>query len=108
MQMLPSTPLSAETAMQGLKAAAPQKTSDPKTTAAAKDFEAVFLSEMFSHMFEGLNVDPMFGGGQGEKMFRGMMVQEYGKMMAKGKGIGISDQVQKMMIQMQSKQGAKI
>jgi Rod binding domain-containing protein len=103
--MLPATPVSAETALAGLKAA-PPKAPDVKTTAAAKDFEAVFLSEMLSHMFEGLNVDPMFGGGNGEKMFRGMIVQEYGKMMAKGKGIGIADQLQKMMIQMQEKEGS--
>jgi Rod binding domain-containing protein len=101
---LPSTPVSAETALQSLRAQ-PMKAQAPKSGEAAKDFEAVFLSEMFSHMFEGLNVDPMFGGGQGEKMFRGMMVQEYGKIMAKGKGIGIADQLQKMMIQLQEKKG---
>lgn len=105
MSMLPATPVSAETALQSLKSGAVKGPAD-KTKAAAQDFEAVFLSEMFSHMFEGLNVDPMFGGGQGEKMFRGMMTQEYGKMMAKGGGIGISDQLQKMMIQMQENQGA--
>jgi flagellar protein FlgJ len=104
MSMLPTTPVSAEAAMQGLKGGS-VRTPDPKTAAAAKDFEAVFLSEMFSHMFEGLDVNPMFGGGQGEKMFRGMMVQEYGKIMAKGKGIGIADQLQKVMIQMQEKRG---
>ena len=69
--------------------------------AAAKDFEAVFISEMISHMFEGVGTDPMFGGGSGEDMFHGMLVQEYGKQMAKGQGLGISDQLQKMMIQMQ-------
>ena len=74
---------------------------DPKTAAAAKDFEAVFVSQMMSHMFEGISTDPMFGGGQGEEMFRSMLVQEYGKMMSKSQSIGISDQLQKMMIQMQ-------
>jgi Rod binding domain-containing protein len=105
--ILPATPVSAETALAGLKAGAGQKAADPKTAAAAKDFEAVYLSEMFSHMFEGLNVDPMFGGGTGEKMFRSMMVQQYGKIAAQGKGIGIADQLQKMMIQMQANQGAQ-
>lgn len=108
MSMLPATPVSAETAMQSLKSAN-IKAPDAKTAAAAKDFEAVFLSEMFSHMFEGLTPDPMFGGGQGEQMFHGMIVQQYGKLMAGGKGIGIADQLQKMMIQMQSNhQGATI
>jgi flagellar protein FlgJ len=76
-----------------------------QTKAAAKDFEAVFISEMMSHMFEGISSDPMFGGGSGEDMFHGMLVQEYGKEMAKGQGIGISDALQKMMIQMQQGKG---
>ncbi len=71
------------------------------TKKAAQDFEAVFISEMLSHMFKGLETDPMFGGGPGEDMFRGMMIQEYGKKMAAGHGIGISDQMQKMLIRMQ-------
>ncbi|MEZ0223212.1 MAG: rod-binding protein [Alphaproteobacteria bacterium] len=102
MSILPSTPVSAETALQSLRAGT-VRAPDAKTADAAKDFEAVFLSEMFSHMFEGIDVDPMFGGGGGEKMFRSMMIQEYGKDMAKHGGIGISDQLQKMMIQMQEK-----
>ena len=104
MSMLPATPASAETALATAKQAM-TKTPDVKTLEAAKEFEAVFLSEMFSHMFEGLPVDPMFGGGGGEKMFRGMLVQEYAKNMAQGRGIGIADQLQKFMIQMQEKGG---
>jgi Rod binding domain-containing protein len=76
-----------------------------KTKEAAKQFEAVFISEMMSHMFEGVSSDPMFGGGAGEDMFHGMLIQEYGKEMAKTSGIGISDQLQKMMIQMQQGRG---
>jgi len=72
-----------------------------QTKAAAQDFEAVFLSEMMSHMFKGIGTDPLFGGGAGEDIFRGMLVQEYGKQMAKSHSIGISDQLQKVMIQMQ-------
>lgn len=86
-------------AMMRAKQASPDQAD--KTKAAAKDFEAVFISQMMSHMFEGVETDPVFGGGQGEDMFRSMLVQEYGKQMAQGQGIGISDQLQKMMIQMQ-------
>ncbi|HRJ67716.1 MAG TPA: hypothetical protein PLW48_11320, partial [Alphaproteobacteria bacterium] len=46
---------------------------------AATEFEAMFLSEMMNHMFSGVEVDPIFGGGNGEQMYRGMMIQEYGK-----------------------------
>lgn len=71
---------------------------------AAIEFEALFLSEMMNHMFAGIDVDPMFGGGSGERMFRGMMIQEYGKQMARSpNGIGLADHIQKAMIDLQSR-----
>ena len=71
--------------------------------AAAQDFEAMFVSEMLTHMFKGIEVDPEFGGGKGEEMFRSMTIEEYGKMIAKGPGIGVSDQIQRAMIDLQEK-----
>lgn len=71
------------------------------TKKAAQDFEAVFISEMLSHMFTGVGADPMFGGGAGEDMFRGLMINEYGKQMAAGQGIGVAAQMQKLLIEMQ-------
>ena len=76
-----------------------------KTADAAKQFEGVFLSEMMSHMFEGVKTDPEFGGGQGEDMFKSLLTNEYGKQMANNGGIGIADQLQKAMIQMQQHKG---
>ena len=76
-----------------------------KTADAAKQFEGVFLSEMMSHMFEGTETDPEFGGGQGETMFKSLLTNEYGKQMANAGGIGIADQLQKAMIQMQQHKG---
>lgn len=73
-----------------------------KINAAAKDFEAVFISQMMSHMFSSVEVDPMFGGGQGEEMFRSMMVEEYGKQLAASGGIGIAEQVTAKLIDMQA------
>ena len=79
-----------------------------KTKEAAKDFEAVFISEMMSHMFNGIDVDPMFGGGPGEEMFRSMMVNEYGKKMANsGNGIGIATQLERAMLEMQQLEGVE-
>lgn len=67
----------------------------------AQDFEAVFLSQMLKPMFEGLETDGMFGGGQAEEMWRSLMVDEYGKSIAKSGGIGIADAVMSEMIRMQ-------
>ncbi len=96
------TALSAITAAPTADLKAAAQSAGIKT--AAKDFEGVFLSEMLSHMFDEMTPDPMFGGGHGEKMFHSMLVNEYGKMIAaNGKGIGVSDQIQNTMIQMQQR-----
>jgi len=68
----------------------------------AQEFEAVFISEMMKPMFEGIKVNETFGGGKGEEVFRGMMLQEYGKIMAQTGAIGIADQVRSTLIQMQA------
>lgn len=67
----------------------------------AQDFEAMFVAEMMKPMFEGIETDGMFGGGKGEEIFRGLMLQEYGKMMAETGQLGIADHVKAQMIQIQ-------
>lgn len=73
--------------------------------AAAKDFEAVYMAEMMKPMFEGLKPDPMFGGGKGEEVFHGMLVQEYSKIMADQGGIGLAQHVKAELIKIQEEMG---
>jgi Rod binding domain-containing protein len=69
---------------------------------AAKDFEASFLAEMLRPMFEEVNQpDEMFGGGKGEEVFGGMMVDEYAKTMVASGGIGLASYVREEMIRLQ-------
>lgn len=72
-----------------------------KVEEAAQEFEAVFIGEMLKPMFEGIETDDMFGGGKGEEVFRGMMITEYGKMIAQNGGIGLADHIKETMIQLQ-------
>lgn len=70
----------------------------PKATNAqlkqtAQDFEATFLSQMMEHMFAGIETDELTGGGEAEDIYRSMMVDEYGKLIAKRGGIGVADHV---------------
>ena len=74
---------------------------DKNLAKVASEFEGMFLSQMVSYMFEGVKTDETFGGGHGEDMFRGMMVSEYGKIMAKAGGIGMADDIQKAMLKIQ-------
>ncbi len=70
----------------------------------AEDFEAFFLGQMLQPLFSGIDVEPPFGGGHAEEIWQSMMVDEYGKAMAKSGGIGIADAVMRQMIIMQEGQ----
>ncbi len=67
----------------------------------AKDFEAVFISSMLQPVFDSIDVDGTFGGGQGEKVFRSMLVQEYGRKMVDTGGIGLAESVYETMLRAQ-------
>ena len=67
----------------------------------AEDFEAFFLTQTMASMFEGLDADPLFGGGPGESTYRSFLTQEYGKIVAKAGGIGIADSVAREIIKLQ-------
>ncbi len=67
----------------------------------AKEFEAFFISRMMESMFEGISTDGMFGGGQAEKIYRSLLINEYGKAMAKTGSIGVADEVMRSIIEMQ-------
>lgn len=105
----PETMLAASRASQAgvdqanasVKKAANDAKNDAAVTKAAKDFEAVFLTEMLKPMFEGIEVDDRFGGGKGEEVFRGFMLEEYGKEFARRGGIGLADHIKEAMLKMQ-------
>ncbi len=68
---------------------------------AAESFEAFFISQMLADMFSGIETDPLFGGGQGETIFRSLMIDEYGKSVASSGGVGIADNVLREIIRLQ-------
>ncbi len=90
----------------GLKTPNAENIADNKevrgATETAQEFEAVFIAEMMKPMFEGISTEAPFGGGKGEEVFRGLLLQEYGKLMAQTGSIGLSSQVRDQIIQMQS------
>jgi Rod binding domain-containing protein len=93
--------LPAVAAAQLSATASPPKRGAKTVDSAAEEFEAVFLSQMLSHMFEGVRTDGPFGGGKAEEMFRTFMLQEYGKVMAASGGVGVADMVKREMLRAQ-------
>lgn len=70
----------------------------------AEDFEAFFLSQFLQPMFASLSVDPPFGGGMAEEIYRSLQLDEYGKAMARAGGVGIADAVLKEILILQEAQ----
>jgi len=67
----------------------------------AEEFEAFFLSQMLQPMFQNIEAAEPFGGGNAERMWRSMQVDELGKAFAKAGGIGLAQSVMKEMLRLQ-------
>ncbi len=99
-----SLPLPPSVAGPTAEAAAPRTpaTGDPATARkTGEDFEAFFLSQVFENMFASVGTDPMFGGGNGETVYRSLLLQQYSKVAAKSGGVGIADAVQREILRAQ-------
>ncbi len=82
-------------ALRGLQADSPVPTPKPGDDVheAAETFEAFVLGQFVEIMFQGVDDDPLFGGGQGAAVYRSLLHREYANHMAASGGIGIADQV---------------
>ena len=69
--------------------------------AAAKDFESMFISQMVEQMFGESIGDEAFGDSDSSQIYKGLMIDAYGKEIAKSGGIGIADYVKKELLKLQ-------
>jgi Rod binding domain-containing protein len=79
-------------------------TETPKMRATAERFETSFLSQMLKPMFEGLETDGPFGGGEAEGTWRGFLIDAMAEQTVRAGGIGLADTVVAEMIRMQTEQ----
>ena len=94
--------LSLDIAKAGLTATTPKAPSAGKDVdAAAREFEGVFIAQMFEQMWAGVPTDGPMGGGTGESIFRSLMIQDVGKQMANRGGMGLAAAVKRELLAMQ-------
>jgi Rod binding domain-containing protein len=72
----------------------------------AEDFESFFITSMLESMTAGIKPDKLFGGGQGESLYRSMLNQEYGKAIAANGSLGLTDAIQNEIIKLQERSGS--
>ena len=67
----------------------------------AKEFESVFISQFLGSMFSGISTDGPFGGGEGEQMFRSMLMDQFGQAIEQRGGFGMAASVTKELLKQQ-------
>ena len=74
---------------------------EAKADAASKEYESIFISQFLGSMFSGVQADSLTGGGQGEEMFRSLMVDQYAKGIEQQGGFGIAAQMKTELLKHQ-------
>ena len=74
----------------------------------SQQFAALVVTQFLNTAFEGIPVDPNFGGGHGEETWRSMLIDEYGKKIGSNGGLGIADMVKKQLLQTQEIQKTQV
>ncbi len=72
-----------------------------KMDSVAQEFEAQFISQMLENMFSTVDTNPVLGGGEGEEAYKSLLVDEYGKLLARAGGIGVADHVKRELLRVQ-------
>ena len=76
-------------------------TTREKAEEIAKEFEALFIQEMLAPVFDQIETDGPFGGGQAEAAFRPMLLEEYARNISEAGGIGVSEAVLSEILRLQ-------
>jgi peptidoglycan hydrolase FlgJ len=70
--------------------------------AQAEDFETVFVSSMFQHMFTAIGNDGPLGNAPGVGAWRSMLTEQFARSFVKAGGLGLADKVYKSMLARQA------
>lgn len=86
------------TSLGGISAYTGQSPVAQDVESASKAFEQLFVAQMLSHMFSGIKAEGPFSGGFGEEMYRGLMLEEYGRVLTENGGLGIASAIKAQML----------
>jgi Rod binding domain-containing protein len=97
----PFDPQSALLLAKSTPVKAPAASGNTAIAKASKEFESVFISEFLGSMFQGIPTDGPTGGGEGEEMFRSLLIDQYGQSLEKRGGFGLAAAVQRQLLKQQ-------
>ena len=73
---------------------------EQKIEKVAGEFESMFVSHMLKNMFESVDLGGISNTIGGD-IYKDMMVEEYGKVIADAGGIGVADHVKRQLLEIQ-------
>lgn len=74
---------------------------EAQSAQAARDFEALFIGHMVEQMFGESIGEDLFGDKDTQEIYKGLLVEEYGRQIANSGGIGIAGYVKKELLKLQ-------
>ncbi len=75
-----------------------------KAEAAAKDFESLFITQMLENMFDESSGEEAFGSKDTNDVYKGLLMEQYGKLISRAGGIGIASYVKQELLKQQELQ----
>jgi flagellar protein FlgJ len=63
----------------------------------AQDFESIFVNMMMKSMRSSVQKSGFLDGGNAEEIYKGMLDQEYSKMMSKSGRLGLADTIERQL-----------
>jgi len=72
----------------------------------SKDFESMFISQMLEPMFGDSEGEDAFGSTESNDVYKGLLMDQYGKLISQSGGIGVADYVKKELLKLQEHGGA--
>lgn len=82
--------------LQKMHAMTPQQ-----AEAAAHDFESMFIAQMLEQMFGDSIGTDAFGDADSGEIYKGLMMDAYGKEIERSGGMGIADYVKRELLKLQ-------
>jgi peptidoglycan hydrolase FlgJ len=74
---------------------------DAQIDAVAKNFESMFVSQMLEQMAGDSLGSEAFGDSETNDIYKGLVMEEYGKIIARSGGIGIAPYVKSELLKLQ-------
>lgn len=75
-----------------------------KAEVAAKDFESLFITQMLEQMFDESSGEEAFGSSDTNDVYKGLLMEQYGKLISRSGGIGIASYVKQELLKQQELQ----